>query len=643
MQKASFGSWDSPITVDLVVAGSLGIGEIRLDGDDIYWTEMRPFEEGRNTIVRCTADGDILDVTPKIFDVKSSVHEYGGGAFVVSDGVVYFSNYTDQRMYRQDLSGDPVPFTTPKSNMRYADGIVDHKRDLMVCVREDHNDHAEIINSIVSIDLSGMGEGDVLVSGQDFYASPRLAPDGRQLSWLSWNHPNMPWDGNQLWVANIYEDGTVGESELVAGGMNEAIFQPEWSPDGILHFISDRNGWWNLYRWSDGSVETLTSMEAEFGVAQWALGMSTYGFASNNRLICSYRSLGITYIASLDVATRNLEVISTPFSDITRSGLHVDTKRVVFGAASATVPESLVVCDLSTQDTKILRRSLKLEIDPGYISEPVPIAFPTENDLTAHAFLYQPTNKDYVSNPDCLPPLIVTIHGGPTGFSSPTLDLRTQYWTSRGFALLDINYGGSTGYGTAYRRRLNGNWGIVDVSDCINAVRYLIERRVVDPNKTAVRGSSAGGYTVLSILTASKLFKAGSSSFGVSDLEMLIKDTHKFESHYLETLIGPYPERRDLYAERSPINHVDRLNTPLIIFQGLEDKIVPPNQSKMMRDALGAKGVPVAYVTFEGEQHGFRRADNIKRMLEAETYFYAKIFELELPQFVTPVQIDNLS
>ncbi|MCH8207077.1 MAG: S9 family peptidase [Chloroflexi bacterium] len=640
LPKKPYGSWKSPITSELIVAESVGLGQVHLDGDDVYWSEMRPSEGGRNVVVRRTPDGRTSDVTPPPFNARTRVHEYGGGAFVVSEAVVYFSNFADQRLYRQEPGGEPQPLT-PEAELRYADGVIDRQRRRMVCVREDHTGGGEAVNTIVGLDLEHGGPGDVLVSGDDFYSSPRLAPDGSRLAWLAWDHPNMPWDGTELRVAEVKSDGSLGEAELVAGGVDESIFQPEWSPDGVLHFVSDRTGWWNLYRWRDGRVETLQQMEAEFGVPQWGLGMSTYGFASPKLIICSYNRDGMSHIADLDTETLELKTVPTPFTETTRSGLRVGADRVVFGAGSPTMPESLMLHDLRAGTTVTLRRSTEISLDEGYLSKPRPIEFPTEGGLTAHAFFYPPCNRDYEGPPDERPPLLVGSHGGPTGAASTTLDPQVQFWTSRGFAVLDVNYGGSTGYGTAYRRRLNGRWGIVDVDDCVNGARYLAERGEVDGERMAIRGGSAGGYTTLAALTFRDVFKAGASHYGISDLEAMARDTHKFESRYLDTLIGPYPERRDLYVERSPIHHTDRLSSPLILFQGLEDEIVPPNQAEMMRDALRDKGLPVAYVAFEGEQHGFRKAENIRRALDGELYFYSRVFGFDLADPVEPVPIEN--
>ncbi len=640
-QLAPYGSWKSPITSDLIVAGSIGLGQTALDGDDVYWIEQRPSEGGRNVIVRRAPDGQAVDMTPAPFNARSTAHEYGGGAFSVAEGVIYFSNYADQRLYRQRPGETPRPLT-PEMDMLYADGVIDSVRNRMVCVREDHTSPwQEAVSAIMSVNL-GSGAARALVSGNSFYSSPRLSGDGARLAWLTWNHPNMPWDGTELWVGELEADGSLGASKLVAGGVDESIFQPEWSPDGELYFISDRTGWWNLHRWRDERVEPLCGMDAEFGVPQWGFGMSSYGFASAKRVICAYNERGTWHIGDLDTETLTLHRVPTPFTEIARSGLRVSSGRVVFGAGSPTMPESLMLHTLATGRTDTLRRSSDITVEMDYLSAPEAIEFPTENGLTSHAFFYAPVNRDYAAPPDEKPPLLVISHGGPTGATSTTLNPNIQYWTSRGFAVLDVNYGGSTGYGTAYRRRLNGQWGVVDVDDCVNGVRYLVARGEVDEERAAIRGGSAGGYTTLSALTFKDVFRAGASYYGISDLEALAQDTHKFESRYLDTMIGPYPERRELYVERSPIHHTELLSCPLILFQGLEDRVVPPNQAQMMLDALRDKGLPVAYVPFEGEQHGFRKAENVKRALDAELYFYSRVFDFALAEPIQPVHIENL-
>lgn len=639
LQTAPYGSWKTPITSDLIVAGTIGLVQVALDGDDIYWIEARPQEKGRNVIVRRTPDGALTDVTPAPFNARTRVHEYGGGSFLVHRGEVFFSHFADQRLYRQ--AGQQVPQAlTAEAELRYADAIYDPTRQRLIGVREDHTVAGqEAANTIVSIALTGEpGAQQVLTGGHSFYASPRLSPDGTQLAWICWGHPRMPWDGTELWVADVQADGSLGQQQLIAGGAEESVFQPEWSPDGVLHFVSDRTGWWNLYRWQSGQCEALLPMAAEFGLPQWVFGMATYGFASPTNIVCTFIEQGFSRFGLLDSATGTLERIEVPYARI--DGIRVDAKRAVFLAASPTETARIVSFNLATRAFETLRRSSELALDPGYISAPQAIEFPTENNLTAHAFFYAPRNKDFAAPAGERPPLLVMIHGGPTSATSPTLRLGIQYWTSRGIAVLDVNYGGSTGYGRAYRQRLNGNWGVVDVDDCVNGALYLARQGLVDGDRLAITGGSAGGYTTLCALTFRDVFKAGASHYGVSDLIALDEDTHKFESRYTFGLVGT---SHDLYRARSPIHHTDKLNAPVIFFQGLEDKVVPPNQSEMMVNALRAKGLPVAYVTFEGEQHGFRQAANIKRALDGELYFYSRIFGFALADEIEPVPIENLA
>jgi len=636
---APYGSWKSPITADVVAAGEVGLEQVRLDGVDVYWVERRSQEGGRKVIVRRSPDGRLTDITPVGFNARTRVHEYGGGDYAVSDGTIIFSNFTDQRLYVQRSGLEPWPLTSA-SDLRYADGVIDRRRDLFFCVREDHTGHGEAINTLTSIDLKAENAGKMLASGNDFYSSPRLSPDSSRLAWLTWSHPNMPWDGTELWAGKLTGDGSIDEAVRVAGGINESIFQPEWSPDGTLYFVSDRTGWWNIYRWRDEKIEPLCPMDAEFGQPQWVFSSALYGFASARRIVCSYTKNGRDYLATLDTLTRAFNDIELPFTAI--SQVRAAGDRVVFIGASSTEPTSIVSLNLGTKELEVLQRSRETAVDAEYLTNPRAIEFPTEGGLTAHGHFYPPRNRDYAGPAHEKPPLLVMSHGGPTSASSAALKYAIQYWTSRGIAVLDVNYGGSSGYGRKYRERLKGQWGIVDVDDCVNGARYLVEGGEVDGNRLAIRGGSAGGYTTLCALTFRDVFKAGASHYGISDLEALARDTHKFESRYLDGLIGPYPERRDLYVERSPIHFTDRLSCPMILFQGLEDKVVPPNQAEKMVEAVRAKRLPVAYLTFEAEQHGFRKAENIKRVLEAELYFYSKVFNFELADPVEPVKIENL-
>ncbi|HEX8129660.1 MAG TPA: S9 family peptidase [Pyrinomonadaceae bacterium] len=646
---APYGSWKSPITADLIVQGAVGLGMIKTDGEDIYWLELRPSEGGRTCIVRRTADGRLRDMTPPAFNARTRVHEYGGGDFAVHRGAIYFSNFSDQRLYRQTTDApEPAPLT-PESNaqLRYADAVMDAARGRLIAVREDHTAGAhEPVNAIVSLSLDA-GEnatgGRVLASGFDFFSSPRLSPDGRQLAWLCWNHPNMPWDGTELWLGDLAEDGTITSARLVAGALDESIFQPEWSPDGRLHFVSDRSGWWNLYRAGEGAGEApepLCEMDAEFGQPQWGFGMSTYAFASDSEIICAYIVRGISQLACLDTTNKKLHPIQSSYADI--QYVQVAGVRAVFRAGAPQTSAAIVAFDPASAQFEVLRRANEHDIDEGYLSIAQAIEYPTTEGQTAHAFYYPPRNRDFAAPAGERPPLLVKSHGGPTAMASTTLSLNIQFWTSRGIAVLDVNYGGSTGYGRQYRLRLNGTWGITDVDDCANGARHLAAEGLADGARCVITGGSAGGYTTLAALTFRDTFKAGASHYGVSDLGALVRDTHKFEARYLDNLIGPYPARLDLYHARSPINFTAQLSCPVIFFQGLEDKVVPPNQAELMVEALRAKGLPVAYVAFEGEQHGFRRAENIKRALEGELYFYSRVFGFELADPVEPVPLENL-
>ena len=637
-QPVPYGSWKSPITSDLIVSGGIGLDLVGLDEDTVYWTEARPTEAGRVVIVQRALNGATSDVIPPPFNARTRVHEYGGGAVLVAAGAVFFSNFTDQQLYRVRRDAEPQPLTKT-AGMRYADAILDGPRNRLICVREDHTvADREAANTIVSIDLTS-GVETVLVSGSDFYSTLRLSSDSR-LCWLAWDHPNMPWDGCVLRVASWNPDGTLGECEQMAGDLSESIFQPQWAPDGSLYFVSDRSGWWNLYRWRGGHVESLCPREAEFGRPQWVFGMSTYAVESENRLICTYCERGTWHLAAIDTRTNQLTDIETPFTAF--GGLEAKDGHAFFTAASPVLVTALVDLDLATGALDVVKRSTSTITDRAYLSVPETLEFPTEDGLTAYAFFYAPKNGDTVAPEGEKPPLLVMSHGGPTAATSPTYSRHKQYWTSRGIAVLDVNYGGSTGYGRRYRERLDGQWGVVDVNDCINGARFLAERGLVDGHRLAITGGSAGGYTALCALTFRAQFKAGASHFGIGDLEALVRDTHKFESRYLDRLIGPYPDHRDVYAERSPIHHADRLASPVIFFQGLDDKVVPPTQAESMVHVLRKKGVPVAYVSFEGEQHGFRRAANIKRAVDGEFYFYSRVFGFAPAEGLEPVEIDNL-
>jgi dipeptidyl aminopeptidase/acylaminoacyl peptidase len=625
---ARYGTWPSPITPALAASGAVRIGGLCLDGEDIYWLEGRPAEQGRNVIVRRHADGRTEDVTPAGFNVRSRVHEYGGGAFTVADGTVFFVNDADQRLWRQDPGAAAPRPLTPEGRARYADLHLDRPRSRLICVREEHGRPGaghEPVNSLVSVPLAGSTPRQ-LVSGADFYASPALDPSGSRLAYLSWSHPRMPWQGTELWVAPVARDGTLEQAERIAGGARESVFQPAWSPDGFLYFVSDRSGWWNLYR---APGDPLWPVEAELGVAQWVFGLTTYGWVEPATVACAVQQAGTWRLELFDTEAKTTRAVDLALTEV--SSVQAAPGRAVFVGGSPTAPAAiwgLSVEPGSPPTPSRLHQPSAPAVDQAYLSRPEPVAFPTAGGATAFGLYYPPHNGEYAGSADERPPLIVVSHGGPTAAASTGLSLILQFWTSRGFAVFDVNYRGSTGYGRSYREALDGAWGIADVQDCAAGARYLVDHGLADGTRVAIRGGSAGGYTTLAALAFTDAFQAGASYYGVSDLEALARDTHKFESRYLESLIGPYPARRDLYLERSPINHVERLSCPVIFFQGLEDKVVPPDQAERMVASLRGKGLVVEYVAFANEQHGFRRAENIARALEAELAFYTRVFQL---------------
>jgi dipeptidyl aminopeptidase/acylaminoacyl peptidase len=643
---APYGSWSSPISAEMLATGGVGLDEPWIVDGIVSWLESRPSENGRSVVVTGDAFSPPRDLIPAVFNARTKVHEYGGGSYWVHGDTVYFANFTDQRLYRADPGGQPVPITPEtEGRFRYADGVVTLDGSTIVCVRERHEtDGASgVENELVAIPSDGSGEARIVMGGRDFFAGPRLSPDGAQLTWFTWDLPDMPWDGSEVWVADVGPDLTLSNERRVAGSREESIFQPSWSPSGELHFVSDRTGWWNLYRERDGEVQALCPMDAEFGWPLWTLGASSYAFVSDGRIACLYGAEGIQHVAVLDPESGELLDLDLPYTSIAWPEMVAEGTRIVFVGGSAGTPNELVSLEFSARSVEVLRTSRTLDFDPGYVSTPRPLDFPTERGLTAHALYYPPASPAFEGPTDELPPLIVMSHGGPTDEVTPAFDLRKQFFTSRGFAVVDVNYGGSTGYGREYRQRLNGNWGVVDTMDCINAARYLVTQGMVDGSRLAIRGGSAGGYTTLCALTFHDDFAAGASYFGIADLEPFATGgTHKFESRYEESLVGPYPEAADVYRARSPIHFVDMISTPMILLQGDEDEVVPPAQSEMMVEALEKKGLPYAYLLFAGEQHGFRKAENIRRSHEAELSFYAQIFGFELGDAVEPVEIHNL-
>lgn len=661
MTTAPYGSWSSPVTVDQLTGASVGLSEVRIDGQDLYWLESRADEGGRSRVWRAPlAGGDPVAVTPAEANVRDRVHEYGGGAYAVRDGVLVYSEMADGRLYRADPAG--VAPITPPGDLRFADLRVHPDRGLVLAVREDHGAGDEPVNTIVALALDGSGPegGTVLCGGADFYASPELSPDGR-LAWVQWDHPAMPWDATALRTARLDADADrgwrLGEQQQVAGGSEESAVHPRWLPDGDLVLVSDRSGWWNLYAWSPGddALRALCPTEAEFCEPQWVLGQTPYVVVDADRLVCAVNRSGAESVALLRRSTGDL----TPLTPVGTGALDLAVGRDAAAAvlSSTTQPTALAVLDLAVLDLAELdgvelsgveetpweerRRSSSLALPPEAVAVAEPVSWTSERG-EVHGFYYPPTNPDFTAPEGTLPPLVTLSHGGPTAFSSPALSLSRQFWTSRGYAVLDVNYGGSTGYGRAYRERLTGQWGLVDVQDCADGARAMGEQGRADPRRLVVKGGSAGGYTTLRALTATDVFAAGISQYGIGDLEALALHTHKFESRYTDGLVGPYPEARAVYVERSPLTHVDDLAAPILLLQGTEDKVVPPEQAADFADAARRKGLPVALIMFEGEGHGFRRADSIRTSLEAQQYFLGRLFGFTPANPVAPVEIENL-
>lgn len=649
---APYGSWPSPIDAAAVARAGrrLAFPSIAEDGA-VWWLEGRPEEGGRAVLMRRPPGGQPEAATATASNVRTRVHEYGGGAWCpVGPDLFVFVEFADQRVHRQRLGEAPVaisPEPAAPGALRYADLRPSPDGRTVVCVRERDVEGGEPANEIVSLPIDG-GEPQILASGRDFYSFPRISPDGEWLAWTCWDHPNMPWDGTELWVAPLADSG---EEQLIAGGAEESVFQPEWGPDGHLHFASDRDGWWNLYRARDpgaqlsgeeGALVQLTEDEADFAHPQWLFGGATYAFLESGAIVCVRTQGAEERLALLRPSGWEAVDLGLPFTDFGFPALSARGERVAFAAASPESETAVVVHDLAGGATEVVRTASDEPVDPAYVSRPRAIEFPTGEGETAHGFYYPPANPDFEAPEGELPPLIVESHGGPTSHVTPALSREFLYWTSRGFGVVDVNYRGSSGYGRAYRNRLRGEWGAVDSEDCVRAALHLAGRGEADGGRLAIRGGSAGGYATLCALTFHDAFAAGASYYGVADAESLAGDTHKFESRYLDLLIGPYPERAELYRERSPINHVNRLRVPVILFQGLEDMVVPPNQAEEMAAALERNGVPHAYLPFEGEQHGFRKAETNIRCLESELYFYGRIMGFEPAGDPAPVEIFGL-
>ncbi len=642
VNAAPYGSWSTPLTSQLLVETAARVGELQLAQDGaLWWAESRPSEGGRVALVRRSTDGEVADMVPSGVNVRTRVHEYGGAAWCLVGSDPWYVDFADQRLYRIEPGQAPVAVTGEPdlpAGDRFADGRAESGGDGVTCVRERHTDDGRVSNEIVTVGADGRVE--VLVSGPDFVSDPRWSAAGNSLCWLQWNHPNMPWDGTELVVRTA-----AGSEHVIAGGVDESISQPTWAADGTLYFLSDRSGWWNLYRWTDraqsgGSIEPVLVLEAEIGRPQWVFGLSRFALLEDGRIMAAAcrDSFDRLHVVDVDGSSRELDL---PYS--VYGQLRAITGGVVCVAGSPSTEPAVVEISADHGDVRVLSAARDLGLGQRWFAVPEPLSFPSGPDgRTAHALVYPPTNPDASAPEGELPPLLVKIHGGPTAMAQPLLDLSVQYWTTRGFVVADVNYGGSTGYGRPYRDLLRDSWGVVDVEDCVAAAKALAVAGRVDPARMAITGGSAGGYTTLAVMTfAPGVFSAGASHYGVADLALLAADTHKFESRYLDRLVGPLPESEALYDQRSPIKHANRLQTPLAVFQGLEDRVVPPEQAEVLVSALASNEVPHAAVFFAGEQHGFRKAENIRAALDGELSFYAQIFGFELPadEGITPIEI----
>lgn len=632
-----YGSWPSPFAIDLLVEGRIGVGGVAFDpgGDSVVWLESRPWEQGRQTQVRWTPATGPRDISPPGMNVRDRVHEYGGAPSLVHGDLVVVSDFATGRLHRVAADRTSTPIT-PDGPFRYADLTLDPTRDRLLAVREDHSGPGEAVNTIVAIPLAG-GEPRVLADGSDFVSASRPSPDGSQLAWLRWDHPNLPWDGTELLLADVDADGAPVDARVVAGSPADWISQPRWSRDGTLHFVAEPDGWMNLHRLEPGGPEIVFRAEAEFALPDWVFGIRSYAFLDDGTILAIGRSAGRDRLYRIPRDAGEPRILDLPFTEI--ASLSVRGEEAVFVAASPTQLAAIVLLDLRTGVHEIIHRSSPAEIDPATISIPQPIGFPTSGGRTAHGLFYPPVNASVAGPPGQLPPLVVSSHGGPTSQASSGLSFTYQLFTSRGIAFLDVDYGGSTGYGTAYRKRLEGEWGVVDVEDNVNGARYLAEQGLVDGTRMAVRGGSSSGFTTLAALAFHDVFDAGISYFGIGDLMAFARETHKFESRYLDRLIGPLPDAEQTYRDRSPSRHVDRMSVPVLVLQGAEDRVVPTAEAERIVDALSERGIPHAYLLFPGEDHGFRSSDAIIRSFEAELSFLGEVFGFEPADALPPLEL----
>lgn len=636
----AYGSWPSPITAGHVAAAGRKLTDVRVDRGAtvpaLYWIESRPDEAGRNTIMQRSDNGDAVSLLDAPMSARSAVHEYGGAAFTVHAGTVWFVNAADQAIWRRTTDGGLRALTDVSDSGQFADLQYDsaHDRLFVICETPRAGDEPRATVEVVGAD----GARTVVARGHDFYASPRLSPAGDRLVWLAWDHPDMPWDASELWQAEIAADGRVGTPSCLWAPAQASLFGPVFDRSGRLHIVCDANDWWNIHRERDrgDGFEALTHESAEFGVPQWVFGQSTYTFTDDGRLIAMATRDGVWQIGEVDAVSG----VFTPWPLEWNfyEQLRAFGDEVVVIAADARTPRQLISITRDLQ-TSVLRAGDGLPGEAA-LSAPEPVTWPTADGDRAHGLFYAPANARCTGPDDAAPPLILKCHGGPTGATSTALDARIQYWTSRGYALLDVNYRGSTGYGRAYRHKLTGAWGVADVADCVYGARHLADAGRIDGDRVLISGSSAGGYTVLCVLTFTDVAAAGASYYGIGDLTALMASTHKFESRYLHRLIGDAPQR---LAERSPLVHAEQLNCPVLFLQGLKDKVVPPDQAETMAAALRGRGVAVAHVTFAEERHGFRDAANIRTAIESERAFYTRVLDIPDVDDLIALTIDNFS
>ncbi|MFL0811491.1 MAG: prolyl oligopeptidase family serine peptidase [Agarilytica sp.] len=652
-KSAPYGTWPSSISTDMVANGSPKRFDTWIDQNNpncLYWCESIAEEKGRTAIMM----HDVKEhqcVLPRPLNVKSKVHEYGGSAYTVFNNNVFFVLADDQRVYQAQLAQanfEPRALT-PDDGRRYADLVYDEQNNQLIAVCEEHTKET-VKNYLVAIDINTDKHSvTTLAQGHDFYSSPRISPDGLHILWLTWNHPNMPWDHTDLWLADIQKSAVENVRSINDRSIGQSICQPNWSPEGDIVYVSDLNNWWNLYQIKKDALtytdrthavaKPILEEEAEFCTPPWVFGMANYGFLNPHTIFASYSENGSWKLCLIDLSNKNsLTHITTDLSVI--HSVHCWQGQAIFVGASANKANAVYL--YSSNSNEITRLSeLESPVPQEEYALPKPIQFPTTNNDTAYALFYSPHNANYENNRE-RPPLIVICHGGPTAATETSLNFKIQYWTNRGFAVADVNYRGSTGYGREYRHKLNRQWGLVDVDDVCAVVDYLDDQKLVDKNRCVIKGSSAGGYTVLAALAFRDTFCAGVDIYGIGDLETLATDTHKFEARYLDKLVGNYPEEKALYRARSPIHAVDKISCPLLIFQGLEDKVVPPQQADNVYEAVKKKGMPVAYVRYPDEAHGFRRAETISHMLDSELQFYANIFGFDYLGDQPKLNIENL-